>query len=160
MGVSGSGKTTVARLFAEKSGAALFEGDDFHPPENITKMRTGIPLTDADREPWLATLHKIVLRSLAENKLTVLTCSALKAKYRTELAAANPRVQFVHLTGSPDLIAGRLKNRSGHFMPPALLESQFATLEPPTAALTFDCARLPEDIVAELLHALELTKRD
>ena len=154
MGVSGSGKTTIAKLFAEKSGAAFFEGDDFHPPENIAKMRAGIPLTDADREPWLATLRKIILHALAENKLTALTCSALKAKYRAELMAADPRVQFVHLAGSHDLIAARLKNRPGHFMSPTLLESQFAILETPTDAWIFDCAQSPEIIVATLLHEI------
>lgn len=156
MGVAGCGKTTIVKLFAEKSGAVFYEGDDFHPPENIAKMRAGIPLTDADRTEWLQTLRKIVAASLEENKLIALTCSALKAQYRNELAAHDPRVRFVHLTGSRELIEERLKNRHGHFMSPTLLESQFAILESPADALVFDCALPPEKIVTELFQALNI----
>ncbi len=156
MGVAGSGKTTVAKLFAKKTGATFYEGDDFHPPENIAKMSAGIPLTDADRKKWLRALREIIIRALAKNEFSVLTCSALKAKYRDALAAEDSRVKFVYLTGPQDLIAERLKNRRGHFMPPALLASQFAILEPPSAALVFSCTRPPEKIVAELIQALEL----
>ena len=154
MGVAGCGKTTVAKLFAQKSGATFYEGDDFHPPENIAKMRAGIPLTDADRESWLRALSEIIVRSLAANELTAITCSALKSKYRKQLQNGDPRVRFVHLTGPRDLIEARLKKRSGHFMPPALLDSQFAILEPPADALTFDCEQPPEKIVAELIQVL------
>ncbi len=154
MGVAGSGKTTVAKLFAEKTGATFYEGDDFHPPENIAKMRAGISLTDADRESWLQTLRKIIVRALAKNEFSMLTCSALKAKYREALAADDSRVRFVYLAGTPALIEQRLKNRSGHFMPPTLLASQFAILEPPVDALTFDCEKPPEEIVAELIQTL------
>src|SRR6267378_6178223 len=111
MGVSGSGKTTVAKLFSKKTGAVFYEGDDFHPPENIAKMRAGIPLTDADRKKWLKALRKIIVRSLDKDEFAVLTCSALKAKYRAELAADDPRVKFVHLTGPQTLIEERLKKR-------------------------------------------------
>ena len=152
MGVAGSGKTTVAKLFAEKAGAMFYEGDDFHPPENVAKMSAGIPLTDADREKWLQTLRKIIVRALAKKEFSVLTCSALKAKYRDTLAAEDSRVKFVHLTGPPRLIAERLKNRRGHFMPPSLLASQLAILEPPADALVFSCEKSPPEIVAELLH--------
>jgi gluconokinase len=154
MGVAGSGKTTVAKLFAKKTGAIFYEGDDFHPPENVAKMRGGIPLTDADRERWLQTLMKIAVRALAKKEFAVLTCSALKAKYRAELAADDARVKFVHLTGPRTLIEERLKKRRGHFMPPALLASQFAILEPPADALVFSCTKSPEKIVAELVHVL------
>ena len=154
MGVAGSGKTTVAKLFAKKTGAVFYEGDDFHPPKNITKMSAGIPLTDANRKQWLLALRKTVLRALAKNEFSVLTCSALKAKYRNALAKKNSRVKFVHLTGSRALIAERLKKRRGHFLPPALLASQFAILEPPTDALVFSCAQPAKKIVAELLQAL------
>ena len=157
MGVAGSGKTTVAALFAQKTGAVFYEGDDFHPPENVTKMRAGIPLTDADRGQWLQTLRKIVVNALAKREFSVLTCSALKAKYRDELAAGDARVKFVYLTGPPALIAERLKNRRGHFMPPALLASQLATLEPPTGALVISCAQSPEAMVAKLLQILGIT---
>jgi gluconokinase len=154
MGVAGSGKTTVAALFAKKTGAIFYEGDDFHPPENVTKMRVGIPLTDADREKWLQTLREIVVGALAKEEFSVLACSALKTKYRYELAAGNARVQFVHLTGPPALIEERLRTRRGHFMRPALLASQLAILEPPSDALIFSCEKSPSEIVAELLQIL------
>jgi gluconokinase len=152
MGVAGSGKTTVATLFAQKTGAVFYEGDDFHPPENVAKMRAGIPLTDDDRKCWLQILKKIVVDALAKKEFSVLTCSALKAKYRDELGAGDPRVKFVHLTGPPALIEERLQNRRGHFMPPTLLASQLATLEPPADALVFSCEKSPPEIVTELLH--------
>ena len=156
MGVAGSGKTTVAKLFAKKTGAVFYEGDDFHPPENIAKMSAGIPLADTDRSKWLRSLRKIILPALAKKEFSVLTCSALKAKYRDVLSKNNSRVQFVHLTGSRALIAERLKNRRGHFLPPALLASQFAILEAPADALVFSCEQSPETIVAELIQTLEL----
>ena len=158
MGVAGSGKTTVAKLFAEKTGAVFYEGDDFHPPENVAKMRAGIPLTDADREKWLQALREIIVRALAKNEFSALTCSALKAKYRGQLAEGDPRVRFVHLAGSPDLIEQRMKARSGHFMPTTLLKSQFAILEAPPDALVFDCAQPPEKIVGELIHVLGIVR--
>ena len=160
MGVAGSGKTTVAKLFARKTGATFYEGDDFHPPENIAKLRAGIPLTDADRENWLQALRKIAVASLAKGEFAVLTCSALKAKYRDALAADDARVKFVHLTGPPALIEERLKNRRGHFMSPTLLASQFATLEPPADALTFDCRQTPQKIVAALIQVLSIPVAD
>ena len=152
MGVAGSGKTTVARLFTEKTGAVFYEGDDFHPPENVAKMRAGIPLTDADRKKWLKTLRETIVRALAKKEYSALACSALKEKYRDSLAAGDPRVKFVHLTGPPALIEERLKTRRGHFMPPKLLKSQFAILEPPTDALVFSCEIPPKKIVAELVQ--------
>jgi gluconokinase len=157
MGVAGSGKTTVAKLFAQKTGTTFYEGDDFHPPENVAKMRAGIPLTDADREQWLHTLSKIVVGATAKNEFSVLTCSALKAKYRDELTGGDSRVKFVHLTGPPALIEEHLKTRRGHFMPPGLLASQLAILEPPADALIFSCEKSPEKIVAELIQALGLS---
>lgn len=156
MGVAGSGKTTVAKLFAEKTGAVFYEGDDFHPPGNVAKMSAGVPLTDADRAIWLTALRKIIFQSLATNTFTALTCSALKAKYRDVLSTGDTRVQFVHLTGSPALIEDRLKNRHGHFMPPALLASQLTILEPPTNALVFSCEKSPAQIVADLIQALDI----
>jgi gluconokinase len=155
MGVSGSGKTTVAKLFAEKTGAVFYEGDDFHPPANIAKMRQGIPLTDDDRAPWLLALGKIIADALMQNEWVALACSALKASYREQLQGSDARVRFVYLTGPPELIAERLKQRHDHFMPPALLPSQLATLEPPTNALVFSCEKSPDEIVAELIQTLE-----
>ena len=158
MGVTGSGKTAAARLFAKRTGASFYEGDDFHPAENVAKMRQGIPLTDEDRAQWLQTLREIIMNSLAKNELATITCSALKAKYREILKGGDERVRFVFLAGSYELIEKRLKERTGHFMPPSLLASQFAILEPPTDALTFSCEKPPEEIVEELVHVLDAGK--
>jgi len=155
MGVAGSGKTTVAKLFAEKTGAVLYEGDDFHPPSNVAKMRQGVPLTDDDRAQWLREIREKILDSLARNALAAFTCSALKAKYREQLQGGDPRVRFVFLTGPYALIEERLKNRLGHFMPSTLLASQFAILEPPADALTFSNEKTPEEIVTELVQMLD-----
>ena len=159
MGVAGSGKTTVGRLFAQKTGAIFHECDDFHPPTNIAKMREGIPLTDQDRAPWLLALRKIISDSLARNINSVLTCSALKSKYREQLQAGDGRVRFVHLTAPRTVLENRLQNRSGHFMSPALLDSQLATLEPPTDALTINCEKSPEEIVAEVIQLLGMARK-
>lgn len=153
MGVSGSGKTVVGTLFARKTGAIYFEGDEFHPPGNIEKMRRGIPLTDEDRVQWLRALRQIIARSLNRGAFTVIACSALKAAYREVLDGGDARVQFVHLTGPRALIEARLKARKNHFMPPTLLDSQLAVLEPPADALTFSCEKSPEAIVTALLQA-------
>jgi gluconokinase len=160
MGVAGSGKTTVAALFAKKTGAVFYEGDEFHSPKNIAKMSNGIPLTNGDREKWLQTLRKIIVRSLKAGEFTALTCSALKSKYREVLQAGDSRVKFVHLTGPRAVIEKRLKARRGHFMPPALLESQFAILEPPADALTFSCEKTPEEIVTALIQVLGIVRLD
>jgi len=154
MGVSGSGKTTVAELFVKKTGATFYEGDEFHPPENIEKMRNGVPLTDSDRLNWLQSLREIIVRSLKENDIAVMTCSALKASYRKLLKGGDSHVQFVYLTGPRAVLEKRLSARKGHFMPPALLDSQLATLEPPADALTFSCEKSPEEIVTALIRAL------
>ena len=160
MGVAGSGKTPVAALFAKKTGATFYEGDEFHPPANIARMRSGIPLTDDDREQWLQTLREIVTRALAANEFAVLTCSALKAKYRERLQGGDPRVKFVHLTGPRALLEERLESRRGHFMPPGLLDSQLAALESPSDALTFSCKLSPEEIITALVQALGISRPD
>lgn len=154
MGVAGSGKTTVGKLFAQKTGAVFYEGDHFHSPANIAKMRRGVPLTDDDRESWLRALREVIVAALARNELAAMTCSALKEKYREQLQGGDARVQFVFLNGPQKLIEGRLENRVGHYMPPTLLGSQFAILEPPTDALTFSVEKSPEEIVAELIQIL------
>ncbi len=123
MGVSGCGKTTVAAGIAQRLGWTLLEGDSFHPPANVAKMASGTPLTDDDRWPWL----RAIAAEMRRHDNCVVACSALKRAYRAILA---PDV-LVYLVGAKDLIAGRLLARKGHFMPPALLDSQFATLEPP-----------------------------
>lgn len=155
MGVAGSGKTTVAKLFAEKTGGVFYEGDDFHSPANIAKMRQGIPLTDDDRGQWLSQLRETIVSSLAKNELAAFTCSALKAKYREQLQGGDARVRFVFLTGPYALIEERLKNRVGHFMAPALLASQFTILEPPMDAFALSSEKTPEAIVTELIQILD-----
>ncbi|CAM5285910.1 gluconokinase [Streptomyces pilosus] len=127
MGVSGSGKTTVGQLLARHLGVPYAEGDDFHPASNVAKLRAGHPLDDEDRRPWL----EEVARWLADHADGggVVTCSALKRRYRARLASAASRVFFLHLDGSPELIAARITARRGHFMPPELLRTQFADFE-------------------------------
>ena len=130
MGVSGSGKTTVARQVAERLGWPFAEGDDFHPAANVEKMRAGQPLTDDDRAPWLAALaHWIGAREAAAQS-SVLTCSALRREYRDGLCRDHPSVRFAHLAASPDILRSRLEHRREHYMPVSLLESQLALLEP------------------------------
>jgi carbohydrate kinase (thermoresistant glucokinase family) len=132
MGVSGSGKTTVGQCLAARLGWPFKEGDDLHPPANIAKMRSGAPLTDADRAPWLAAVGRWIDAWRQSSTSGVITCSALKRDYREELARRRPEVHFVFLRGDAATISERLARRGAHFMPPALLASQFADLEPPT----------------------------
>lgn len=153
MGVTGSGKTTVGKVLAEALGCRFLEGDDFHPPANVAKMSAGVPLDDADRAPWLEAIRAEISRNLADGATIVVACSALRQCYRDILAAGDKRVFFAHLAGSPELVATRLAGRSGHFMPPALLSSQYATLEPP-AGRWFDIRMPPHDIAAAIQHAL------
>jgi gluconokinase len=155
MGVSGSGKSTVGALLAQALGVPFLEGDSFHPPENVARMAAGIALTDADREGWLHTLAAQLEQHAATG--VVLSCSALKRRYRDTLRRAAPDVALIHLSGLPDTLAQRLAGRSGHYMPPSLLASQLATLEPPQAdehALTLDNARAPQALVHEALEWL------
>ena len=153
MGVSGSGKTTVARALAAELGLTFAEADDFHPPANIARMTAGIPLTDEDRWPWLRALRDWMADRGARGESTVVTCSALKRRYRDLLRDAGGRVLFIDLEGSRDLLAARLSGRHGHFMPESLLNSQLDALEPPTPdedAWTYDVARPSAEIVAEV----------
>jgi len=131
MGVSGCGKSTVGAALAAKLGCPFYDGDDFHPPRNVAKMSRGLPLTDADREPWLDRLHNLIREQLARGETAVLACSALKKQYREHLRQGNDSVQFVYLRGDFDLIWQRLKTRRGHYMKADLLRSQFRALEEP-----------------------------
>jgi gluconokinase len=146
MGVTGVGKTTVGRLIAGRLGARFVDADDFHPPENVAKMRAGIPLDDDDRQPWLAALNAQLREAARRGEAVVLACSALKSAYRERLREGIPGLRFVHLVGARELIAERLGARPGHYMNPALLDSQFATLERPDDALSFDVGPAPEEL--------------
>lgn len=132
MGVSGSGKTTVGLALARQLGVPFYDGDDFHPPENVAKMASGIPLTDEDRYPWLARLHDLIADHLARGETAVIACSALKKKYRDQLRAGNEGLSIIYLQGSLNLIWERMEARQAHYMKSNMLQSQFAALEPPS----------------------------
>jgi gluconokinase len=147
MGVSGSGKTSVGKVLAEHLKWDFYDADDFHPPENVAKMASGIPLDDSDRAPWLAALHDLISSSLKQNKSGVLACSALKERYRQQLMNGSDGVQLVYLKGSYDLIWSRMETRPDHYMKPQMLHSQFDALEEPSNALTVDISLSVEEIV-------------
>ncbi|MFE2727661.1 gluconokinase [Kitasatospora sp. NPDC059327] len=150
MGVSGVGKTTVARLLADRLDLPYAEADDFHPPANIAKMSAGTPLDDADRAPWLRALGAWLGDRAQAGTGGVVTCSALKRHYRDTLRAACPGAFFLHLSGRHELVGDRLAHRTGHFMPPSLLDSQYAALEPLGAdehGAVLDVGPTPEELV-------------
>jgi gluconokinase len=134
MGVSGSGKTTVGQGLARQLNCPFYDGDDFHPPENIARMSRGIPLTDEDRWPWLERLQALIAQHLQQGQTAVLTCSALKRKYRERLRTGNDGIVLIYLKGTFDLIWQRMQHREGHYMKAEMLQSQFDTLEEPSAA--------------------------
>jgi gluconokinase len=159
MGVSGVGKTTVGKLLAARLGVEFLEGDRFHPPANIAKMKNGEPLTDADREPWLEILARELAARRAAGKGVVLACSALRRRYRDILRAGHDDVDFVFLHADQAVIQQRLDARRDHFMPPSLLESQFAALEKPgpdERVIAVDANQPPEAIVETVLKHLAL----
>ncbi len=155
MGVSGCGKTTVGQALAARLGVPFWDGDDFHPPENVAKMARGIPLTDADRLPWLTRLQALIHDHLAQGG-AVLACSALKRHYRDQLRAGNDGVRFVYLQGDFNTIRARIKARQGHFMKPEMLHSQFNILEEPSAeeALRIAITGRVEQMVEKILSGL------
>ncbi|HMK68649.1 MAG TPA: gluconokinase [Stellaceae bacterium] len=157
MGVSGVGKTTVGELLAKALGLPFLEGDRFHSPASVEKMHHGEPLNDADRWPWLDRIAAELARLEREGKGAVVACSALKRAYRDRLRSGSPGTRFVYLEGSEALIRERLGRRRGHFMPPALLASQFAALEPPSPeenAVIAHVGPQPTEIVAGIVEAL------
>ena len=159
MGVSGSGKTTIATQLAGMLNWPLAEGDALHPAENIAKMQAGQPLTDADRAPWLEKVTQWVEACLDAGHGGIITCSALKRAYRKQIARRGAGVTFVHLSGAREVIGMRLQKRAGHFMPPALLESQFAALELPAAdepVLRMNVEAAPAAIAADIIQRLGL----
>ena len=147
MGVSGCGKSSMGQALAAQLALPLIEGDDFHPEANIAKMSSGTPLTDEDRWPWLDLIAEWTAEQDGAGKNTVVTCSALRRIYRDRLRNAPGRTLFVHLVGSPELLEHRLSSRSGHFMPPTLLPSQLATLEPLEAD--------EEGVILDVYHSID-----
>lgn len=153
MGVVGAGKTTVGKLLAKRLGWQFADADDFHPKENVEKMRRGISLTDADRAPWLAALRNAIDHWNSSGTNVILACSALKRGYREQLSVSN--VRFVYLKGSRELILARLRSRHGHFATETILHTQFADLEEPEQAITVSAALAPEAIVDEIMTRLK-----
>jgi len=159
MGVSGSGKSTIAEQLAARLGWRYVDGDLFHPPANVAKMSAGHPLTDEDRWPWLRAIAAEIDRLAAAGERAVVACSALKRAYRDILVHGRNDVRIVFLDGTKDLIAKRLAARKGHFMPPGLLDSQFRTLEPPQASerpVTVSIDASVDGIVNDIVRQLEL----
>ena len=153
MGVSGCGKSTVGQALADALNCPFYDGDDFHPPENVAKMASGTPLNDDDRAPWLAALHDLLLDHAQKGETAVLACSALKKKYRVQLRAGNDQLVFVYLQGDFDLIWQRMQARPNHYMKAEMLQSQFDTLEVPDEqeALMVSITMPVEEIVANIL---------
>ena len=159
MGVSGSGKSTIADRLAARLDWRFEDGDGFHPPGNVAKMSAGQPLTDDDRRPWLQAIADEIDRVSRQGQRLVVACSALKRSYRDILSHGRKDIRFVFLNGSYELIAGRLAARKGHFMPPGLLASQFKTLEPPDTSehpVTVSIDAPVETIVDDIIHQLKL----
>ncbi|MBN1266337.1 MAG: gluconokinase [Anaerolineales bacterium] len=154
MGVSGCGKTSVGTGLSEMLGWPFYDGDDYHPQANIDRMSAGIPLTDEDRLPWLEGLRDLILRDLSEGCSLIVACSALKADYRKILDGGRGDVHFVFLEGSFELIQKRLQARSGHYMKPGMLRSQFATLELPEEAQTVSIDQPVGKIVEAIVAAI------
>ena len=156
MGVSGSGKSTIGALLAERLGWPFADADGFHPPENVAKMASGQPLTDADRWPWLDAIAAHIDAARKAGQPVVVACSALRRAYRDRLRAGHGDLLFLHLSGAPEVIAARQAARQGHFMPPSLMASQFATLEDTVAepdAVTVSVKASPHEVVeAALAH--------
>jgi gluconokinase len=156
MGVSGVGKTTIGRGLALALGWRFEDADAFHPAANIQKMAAGLPLTDADRAPWLELLRARISEALQRGERLVMACSALRHAYRERLTVEPAQQRWVYLAASRELIARRMRERPGHFMPPALLDSQLAILEAPEGALVVDATPSPAEVVASIRAGLGL----
>ena len=147
MGVSGSGKTTLGKALAQKLEWDFYDADDFHPPENLTKMTNGIPLDDSDRAPWLASLHNQLLSTLKTDHHPVLACSALKGSYRAHLLDGIEDISLIYLRGSFDIIWSRMSSRERHYMKPKMLKSQFDILEEPRDAFVLDVSMTSDEML-------------
>jgi gluconokinase len=156
MGVSGSGKSAIGELLAQRLGWAYLDADDYHPASNVEKMRTGTPLTDEDRWPWLDRMNGMLRERSGRGEKLILGCSALRQVYRERLEAGVPDLCWVHLEGSFELIQSRLLARKHRYMPPSLLQSQFATLEAPQAALAVKIDATPDQVVDAVIAGLAL----
>jgi gluconokinase len=156
MGVAGSGKTTVGRLLAESANFDFLDADTLHSPANVAKMTAGTPLTDSDRSPWLSAIRDRIIDAATRQRNLVVACSALKEAYRSFLAQGSP-VIWTYLKGRPDVFRDRLQRRTGHFMRPELLNSQFDALEEPTDAIVVDAVQQPQAIADQIVA--ELRKR-
>ncbi len=154
MGVSGCGKTTVGRALAEGLNASFLDADDFHPAANVEKMRTGTPLNDEDRAPWLATLNRELRKRSERGERVVLACSALKLRYRQAITAQLTHVDWIFLEGSFEVITERMRARASHYMPESLLRSQFEALERPDSAICISIELTASDQVEAALSAL------
>jgi gluconokinase len=155
-GAAGAGKTTVGRQLAQALGWRLIEGDDYHSPASVAKMRAGIALSDADRTPWLAALHRVIETAVSRREHLVVACSALRERYRRTLHGDLPGVRFVYLCADEPTLRRRLTARTGHFAGPALLDSQLAALEPPADALTVEATLPPRQIVDRVRYEFGL----
>jgi carbohydrate kinase (thermoresistant glucokinase family) len=161
MGVSGSGKTTIANALGQRLGWIVEDADQFHPESNVTKMSAGIPLTDDDRWPWLGAIAAEIGRKRAADMSIIIACSALKRAYRDVLVQGHSDTRIVYLRGDKDLISDRLRARDAHFMPPELLESQFETLEEPTEderPIVVDIDATVDDIADRIVTVLNRSR--
>lgn len=159
-GVAGVGKSSVGRALSGALGWSFIEGDEHHPAENVEKMRRGMPLTEADREPWLRALRERIRRCIAADEDAVLACSALKARHRKALVLHPDEVRLVFLTAPPEVIRERMVRRRGHFMPSGLLEAQLEALEPPGDVLALDARRPVRELVDGICTGLGLDRQD
>ena len=158
MGVSGSGKTTVGKAVSNKFGWKYYEGDEYHPAENVEKMKNWIPLNDEDRLPWLLSLRKVVEEAISKRENIVISCSALKEAYR-KILKVSEEVKFIYLKGSYDLIRKRMEERIPHFFKPEMLKSQFDVLKEPQQAIEIDISKSSESIIGDLIDKINAVRK-